>query len=72
MIQVDEQHHADLLWASRGGGGGNFGIATSFTFTIHPLPTVTIYEATWGSRDWDYLSELLSVWQKLAPSADDR
>jgi FAD/FMN-containing dehydrogenase len=72
VIQIDEQHHADLLWASRGGGGGNFGIATSFTFTIHPLSTVTIYEATWGSRDWDSLSELLSVWQKLAPSADDR
>jgi FAD/FMN-containing dehydrogenase len=72
VIQVDEHNHADLLWASRGGGGGNFGIATSFTFAIRPLSTVTIYDATWGSADWEHVSELLSVWQKLAPSADDR
>jgi FAD/FMN-containing dehydrogenase len=69
VIQADEHDNADLLWASRGGGGGNFGIATSFTLKIQPLSTVTIYEATW---DWQHLSELLSVWQDLAPSADDR
>jgi FAD/FMN-containing dehydrogenase len=69
VIQADEHNNADLLWASRGGGGGNFGIATSFTLNIRPISTVTIYEATW---DWQHLSELLSVWQELAPSADDR
>jgi FAD/FMN-containing dehydrogenase len=72
LIQVDEQHHADLLWACRGGGGGNFGIATSFTFRIVPLSSVTIYDATWGPADWPHLSELLSAWQTLAPSADER
>lgn len=69
VIQADERKNADLLWASRGGGGGNFGIATSFTLDIQPISTVTIYEATWG---WRHLSELLSVWQDLAPSADER
>lgn len=69
VIQADEHNNADLLWASRGGGGGNFGITTSFTLKICPISTVTIYEATW---DWQHLSELLSVWQDLAPSADDR
>jgi FAD/FMN-containing dehydrogenase len=69
VIRADEHNNADLLWASRGGGGGNFGIATSFTLKIQPLSTVTIYEATW---DWQHLSELLSVWQELTPSADDR
>ena len=48
VIQADEHNNADLLWASRGGGGGNFGIATSFTLDIRPISTVTIYEATWG------------------------
>ncbi|WP_201374161.1 FAD-binding oxidoreductase [Ktedonobacter robiniae] len=72
VIQVDEHNHADLLWACRGGGGGNFGIATSFTFKIRPISTVTIYDATWGSADWQHVSELLSVWQSLTPSADDR
>jgi FAD/FMN-containing dehydrogenase len=69
VIQADEHNNADLLWASRGGGGGNFGIATSFTLNIRPISTVTIYEATW---DWQHLSELFAVWQELAPSADDR
>src|ERR671912_488573 len=69
VIRADESHNADLLWASRGGGGGNFGIATSFTLDIRPISTVTIYEATW---DWQHLSELLSACQDLAPSADDR
>jgi FAD/FMN-containing dehydrogenase len=72
VIRADERNNADLLWASRGGGGGNFGIATSYTFKIHPISTVTIYEVTWGERDWQHLSELLSVWQELAPSAPDR
>ncbi|WP_201377942.1 FAD-binding oxidoreductase [Ktedonobacter sp. SOSP1-52] len=72
VIQIDEHNHSDLLWACRGGGGGNFGIATSFTFTIRPISTVTIYDATWGSADWQHVSELLSIWQSLAPSADDR
>ena len=71
VIRADESHNADLLWASRGGGGGNFGIATSFTFKIRPISTVTMYEVTW-ERGWPHMSELLSVWQELAPSAPDR
>jgi FAD/FMN-containing dehydrogenase len=40
VLQVDAQSHPDLLWALRG-GGGNFGVATSFTYRLHPLSTVT-------------------------------
>jgi FAD/FMN-containing dehydrogenase len=71
VIQADESHNADLLWASRGGGGGNFGIATSYTFRLVPISTVAFYEATWGEHDWEHLTEILSVWQELAPSAPD-
>lgn len=69
VIRVDEQNNADLLWASRGGGGNNFGIATSFTFKIQPMFTVAMYEARW---DWQYVSELFQVWQNVAPFADER
>ena len=40
VLQVDPDSHPDLFWALRG-GGGNFGVATSFTYRLHPLSTVT-------------------------------
>ena len=36
---VDDQHDPDLFWALRG-GGGNFGVAASLEFVIHPLDTI--------------------------------
>jgi FAD/FMN-containing dehydrogenase len=40
VLQVDAATAPDLFWALRG-GGGNFGIATSLTYRLHPLQTVT-------------------------------
>jgi FAD/FMN-containing dehydrogenase len=69
LIHADETQHADLLWASRGGGGGNFGIATSYTFRIHPISDVTVYQLTWDN--WQFVSQLFRIWQEFAPFADD-
>jgi FAD/FMN-containing dehydrogenase len=38
-LTVGAQEHPDLFWALRG-GGGNFGIASSFEFRLHPLRQV--------------------------------
>jgi FAD/FMN-containing dehydrogenase len=40
VLQVDDASHPDLFWALRG-GGGNFGVATTFTYRLHPLKMVT-------------------------------
>jgi FAD/FMN-containing dehydrogenase len=39
VLHVDAASHPDLFWALRG-GGGNFGVATSFTYRLHPVKTV--------------------------------
>jgi FAD/FMN-containing dehydrogenase len=40
VVNVTEESDADLMWALRG-GGGNFGIAASLQFKLHPLAMIT-------------------------------
>jgi FAD/FMN-containing dehydrogenase len=39
VVDVTEDDHPDLFWALRG-GGGNFGVATTFEYRLHPLTEV--------------------------------
>ncbi len=46
FVTADVDTHADLFWAVRG-GGGNFGVVTSFEFRAHPVSTVYAGPTFW-------------------------
>ena len=48
---VDERSDPDLLWALRGGGGGSFGVNTSFRFQVYEVPLVSVYKLVWSMDD---------------------
>lgn len=70
---ASEGPHSDLFWASCGGGGGTFGVATEFTLKLTELPNnssaVTVIEV---NTQWSGLPRL-ALWLLLlvgsAPAA---
>jgi hypothetical protein len=55
----------DLLWALRGGGGGNFGIVTSFEFaTAAAPPEITVFSLGFPPGS---VADLLGAWQAWQP-----
>src|SRR3954467_608297 len=46
LVHASAQENSDLFWALRG-GGGNFGVVTTFTFRLHPISTVTLGITLW-------------------------
>lgn len=67
---IDEQSDPDLMWALRGGGGGNFGIVTEFVFKVHPMPqSATYFEVRWP---WSSADAAIEAWQSWAPTTTDK
>ncbi|MEH1098289.1 FAD-binding oxidoreductase [Micromonospora sp. CPCC 205561] len=68
VLTCNATENADLFWACRGGGGGNFGINTSFTFQAREVPDVSVFGLVWSSTD---PVELLTVLQQIVQRAPD-
>ena len=68
VVRANATENADLFWACRGGGGGNFGIVTTFTFTVHPVGNVAVFSVTWP---WEAFEAVVAAWQAWAPDVDE-
>ncbi|MEU8635433.1 FAD-binding oxidoreductase [Amycolatopsis sp. NPDC048633] len=68
VLHCDADTNADLFWACRGGGGGNFGINVSFTFQARPVADCATYLLVWESAD---APKVLSVLQEIVRQAPD-
>jgi len=50
FVTASKDSHPDLFWAVRG-GGGNFGVVTSFLFQAHPAKMVFAGPIFWDAKD---------------------
>jgi FAD/FMN-containing dehydrogenase len=68
IIRASANDHPDLFWALRG-GGGNFGVVSSFRFTLHPVgPTVMAGPVFWAAED---TTDILRFYRELVADAPD-
>ncbi|HEX6121646.1 MAG TPA: FAD-binding oxidoreductase [Ktedonobacterales bacterium] len=65
FVTASESEHPDLFWAVRG-GGGNFGVVTSFVYRLHEISTVYGGPIFWPL---DQAQELLAFWRDFILSA---
>ncbi|GAB1772385.1 FAD-binding oxidoreductase [Priestia aryabhattai] len=70
IIEANKSCNEDLFWASRGGGGGNFGYNTQYAFQVRRAPkTATVFNIIWP---WEQLEAVFKTWQNWAPFVDSR
>jgi FAD/FMN-containing dehydrogenase len=67
LVRVSESEHDDLFWALRG-GGGNFGVVTSFTFQARPVSTVIAGPMLWPLEQ---AREALALYDAFLADAPD-
>lgn len=69
LLQVSEKDNRDLLWGLRG-GGGNFGVATSLVYRLHPLdPTILGGNIIWPFEQAGNVMRRYADYTATAPDA---
>jgi FAD/FMN-containing dehydrogenase len=67
FVTANAQENQDLFWAVRG-GGGNFGVVTSFLFKLHPISTVYAGPMLWNL---DQAGEILRFYREFIVNAPE-
>jgi len=67
LVTASEEENPDLFWAIRG-GGGNFGIITSFLFRLHPVDRVYAGISLWSLEQAE---EVMRWYRRFLPVAPE-
>ncbi|ASQ96061.1 FAD-binding oxidoreductase [Streptomyces sp. 11-1-2] len=67
-LEVSKNREADLFWALRGAGNGNFGVVTELRFRTHEAADGVTCYMSWP---WSKATKVLSAWQKWGPDQPD-
>jgi hypothetical protein len=67
LVTASKENNPDLLWALRG-GGGNFGVVTSFVFQLHPVNTVFAGPIAW---DQNHARTIMQRYREFLPQAPE-
>lgn len=68
VVNCNANQNADLFWALRGAGAGNFGVVTSFTFQAHPVSSLSIFTIYWP---WSSAADVVDAWQRWGQQMPD-
>jgi FAD/FMN-containing dehydrogenase len=66
LVHASETENPDLFWALRG-GGGNFGVVTSFEYRLHPVDTVIAGPWFWDISELETTLRWYREWQPQLP-----
>ncbi|SHF57044.1 FAD/FMN-containing dehydrogenase [Fodinibius roseus] len=66
FVTASEDENEDLFWALRG-GGGNFGVVTSFKYQLHPVDTVVAGPMFWRIDQTEKMMRWYRDWLPNAP-----
>ncbi len=69
LITADAHSNSELFWACRGAGGGNFGVAVSYTFKIHKVDKITVIQLRWNKVSRE---DFLDLWQCFFKTANKK
>lgn len=62
ILTLSDKENPDLFWACRGGGGGNFGVNTSFSLHTFPAPaSITASRLVWNAEPDEVFPALLAA-----------
>jgi FAD/FMN-containing dehydrogenase len=68
VLRAGPTREPDLYWACRGGGGGNFGVVTSFHLATQPIPPLALFTLEFP---WAAAGELFEAWTHWIAKAPD-